>query len=93
MKLSFKFFVWQIDFKTKKLDEEEKIKFLANELIKSVQASGRVISHPDVSKGFASFMIYIHNFDKESAEVDIDGGTNVWRISTKPTFKTLEVAK
>jgi len=93
MKLLFKFFIWQIDFKTKKLDEDEKIKFLANELLKAVQASGRIIAHPEISKGFGSVDVAVHNFGTKDADLRVQCVTNRWEVKTKPTFKTLEVAK
>lgn len=95
MNLSFKFFAWRITWrinsKVEKLDSDERIIFLANELIKEIQDSGKSVSNPLISNGFGSVDIYLHNFDKGSPSLVVENIINGWRITGIPTIKTLEV--
>ena len=69
------------------MDGEDKVKFLANELVKAVQQSGKSIMHPTISSGFGSIDINAHRLDKSDPVLIIENVSNKWSISTKPTFK------
>lgn len=75
-------------FKAKnKQAHDERIGFLANELIKELKASGRSISKSKISKGFGGFDISVYNLGTENESLKIFDLINNWEIETKPTFK------
>lgn len=71
----------------KPMTRDEKIGYLANELIKELKASGRSIANPEISKGFGSFDVLVHYLGTEREEVLIKNIINGWEIEAKPTFK------
>ncbi|EGD47086.1 hypothetical protein Cpap_1478 [Ruminiclostridium papyrosolvens DSM 2782] len=73
------------------MDEDEKIKYLANELVKSIQASGRIVSLQNVGEGFGRIDINLFNIGTKKEELCVENILNKWSISTKPTFGKLEV--
>lgn len=78
----FKFWLWKISNKAKKLNADEKIAYLANELIKTLRDSGRSIERdPD----FGNLTIWVHNLTNEKSSVELE--SNNWRFKTKPTFE------
>ena len=77
----FKFWLWEINIKTKKLDANEKIGYLTNALIKELQASNRSI---EVSPNFGTLRVWVHNLTKEKAYVQLEGKD--WELKIKPTF-------
>lgn len=87
MKKSLKFWKWRLDLKTKRLDADEKIGYLANELIKQLKASGRSIAHPCINKGFGSVDISVYNLGTKYESLAVFDLINKWEIKTKPTFK------
>lgn len=87
MKKSLKFWKWKIEVKTKRLDADEKIGYLANELIKELKASGRSIQCNENDKEFGSLLIWVHRLGKENATMDLQNCPNGWSFKTKPTFK------
>lgn len=69
--------------KSKKQTHDERIGFLANELIKELKASGRRMrSH---SLGHGVLTIWVHRLGKEDATLEIEHD-GYQRIITKPTF-------
>jgi len=93
MKLSFKFFLWRIKIKTNKLGAEGKAKFLANELIKSIQDCGYSIQNADINKQFGTLNISVHGYGNDDAELKIYNSPMGWSIKTKPNFKMLGIDK
>jgi len=87
MKKSLKFWKWKLEIKTKRLDADEKIGYLANELIKELKASGRSIQCNEGNKGFGVLMIWVFNLGKENGKIEIQCNSNSWKVKTKPTFK------
>lgn len=87
MKKSLKFWKWRLELKIKRLDADEKIGYLANELIKALIESGRSIAHPEVSKDFGSVDISVHNLGAENEVLIVYDLLNKWETKTKPTFK------
>ena len=83
----FKFWLWKITFKANRLDADEKVGYLANELIKTLKASGRTIAHPEISEGFGSIDIIVHSLGENDEKVYIKNVTNGWSVTAKPTFK------
>jgi len=77
----FKFWQWEINIKTKKLNADEKIGYLANELIKELQASDRSI---EISPDFGTLRIWVHNLTNENSYLELDGDS--WKLEIKPTF-------
>lgn len=92
MKSTFKFFQWRIKLATAKLGEEEKAKYLANELLKSVQKCGKEISLPDIEKGYGSLDIHVLHYGEKNSKLKIGNILNDWEILGKPNFK-MEVSK
>lgn len=87
MKIKFKFWKRQIDFKTKRLDKDEKIAYLANELVKELSASGRSMACPDVAEGFGSLTIFAHRIGGENPDITIEN--RFWdSMKITPTFKS-----
>lgn len=86
MKLSIKFFIWQLELKTKKLNSKEKIEIMLNELVKEIQVDGNMAVRK--TDGFGSATIWIHNANTEKAVIEIEH-INDWKYSTKPNFKVL----
>ena len=85
MKKTLKFWKWQLDLKTKRLDVDERIGYLANELIKELKASGRSIQCNEYDADFGNLDIWVHNLTNKNATLTIGSiGKNV--ITTKPTF-------
>jgi len=82
-----KFWKWKIDIKTKRLDADERIAYLANELIKELKASGRSIALPGIDEGFGSFDITIYNLGTEDESMSVKSIINNWQVEVKPTFK------
>lgn len=82
----FKFFLRKNNIETKKLDVDERIGYLANELIKELKASGRDISLPDIDDGYGNFGIYVHNLGNDNEKIIISNLINDWEIKIKPTF-------
>ena len=87
MKKSLKFWKWRIEVKTKRLDADEKIGYLANEIIKAIKTSGRSIECPKISEGLGSVDIVVHNLGAENENLRVQNLINKWEIKTKPTFK------
>lgn len=90
MKWLFKFFLWRVTIKTERLNEEERIAYFANELIKSLQRNDKKLCMPIVSNGYGSVDIKIHNFGTDKASLHIQNILNDWEVVCKPTFKTLD---
>jgi hypothetical protein len=80
-----KFWKWEMNIKTKRLNADERIGFLANALIKELKASGRSIEDSHISEGFGSLDIYVHRLNTEDASMNIEN-TGKWRVEVKPTF-------
>ncbi len=87
MKKSLKFWKWKIEVKTKRLDADEKIGYLANELIKELKVSGRSIQCNENDKGFGNLDIWVYDLGKENAIMDLQRSPNGWSFKTKPTFE------
>jgi hypothetical protein len=83
----FKFWLWRITFKANKLDADERISFLANELIKAIKESGRTIAHPEIANDYGSLDINAHWIGTEKAVVYVENIQNKWKVTAKPTFK------
>lgn len=83
----FKFWKWRITFKANRLDADERIGFLANELIKAIKESGRTIAHPEIAKDFGSLDINVHWLGKDKAAMYVENIQNHWKVEAKPTFK------
>ena len=81
-----KIWKWIISFKIRRVDTDERIGYLANELIKQVKASGRTIAKPDIDKGYGSLDINIHWLGTDRAVMYVGDSINHWEIKTKPTF-------
>ena len=88
-KLFFKLFKRHITAKVEKLGQEEKTKFLLNELIIAIQKDGKSFADPNISDDFGSASIWIHCMGTPNSELVIEK-VGKWRISTKPTFKLME---
>ena len=82
----FKFWSSKISKKTK-LNANEKIGYLANQLIMELKASGRSIALPGIGKGFGSFDISIYNLGTEDESMSVKSLINNWQVEVKPTFK------
>ena len=82
-----KIWKWIISFKIRRVDTDERIGYLANELIKQVKASGRTIAKPDIDKGYGSLDINIHWLGTSNAVMYVGDIANKWEVKTKPTFK------
>lgn len=82
--MKFKFWKWKIDIKIKKLNADEKIGYLANEIIKEMIASGRKVESCN-SKGHGYVPIWIHHLGMEDAKIEIEDN-KFERIIVKPTF-------
>lgn len=82
----FKFWLSKINKKTR-LNADEKIGYLANELIKELKASGRSIQCKNTDKSFGSLMIWVHHLDDdENSKIVMQNKSNGWEIDFKPTF-------
>lgn len=90
MKLSFKFFKWRIQIKTQNLGAEEKVRFLANELIKSIQDCGYSIQQSTIDKKFGTVDINIYKYGTPDEVLRIENMANKWSIEGKINFKMLE---
>lgn len=77
--------IFKADSEQKPMTHDEKIGYLANELIKELKASGRSIEDSHISEGFGSLAIYVHRLNTEDASMNIEN-TGKWRIEVKPTF-------
>lgn len=82
-RLFFKLFKRKITIKIESLAEEEKAKFLLNELLKAVQKSGKCLAN---TSEFGSASIWMHRMNTEDAVIVIEQ-VGKWSISTKPDFK------
>lgn len=72
----------------KKKTTEDKIAELTNKLITELKADGKSIGSPDISKGFGSLIIWVHNLENEKREITLE--SNGWRIAFEPTFTEFE---
>lgn len=86
MKINFRFWLWRINVKIQKLGQDEKIEYLANELVKTVKNSGREIEQPSISKGFGSIDITMHRIGTDKQSMSVQSINNGWEIKIKPTF-------
>ena len=72
----------------KKKTTEEKIAELTNKLIIELKTDGKSIGRPDISKGFGSLTIWVHNLENEKREIALE--SNGWRVAFKPSFTEFE---
>lgn len=72
--------------KNKEQTHDERIGYLANELIKELKASGRSVALPHISKGYGSVDICIQNLGTENEYISVESIINDWEIKAKPTF-------
>jgi hypothetical protein len=91
--MSFKLWKWRISIKIKSLDAEKKISFLANALISSMQEAGNQIALPDISEGFGSLTVSVHNVGKEIASGHVNYQSGKHHINFVPAFGELKVFK
>lgn len=91
MNRKFKLYQGKIKSKTSRLNTEEKVKYLANELIKSIEQSGKSILLPSIHEGYGSLDIDIFNNGTDKAELSVMSILNGWEITTKPNFTLKEV--
>jgi hypothetical protein len=89
MKWIFKFFIWRVTVKAGRLDGEDKVKFLLNELLKAIQSTGKQLVRE--SDGFGSLSIWMHNFGTDKAFVTVDNVADGFKIETKPNFNVTGV--
>ena len=80
-----KFWKWKIDIKAKRLDVDERIGYLANELIEELKASGRSIQCNNSDKDFGHLDIWVHHLTNEDLYLELSSSN--WSFKTKPTFK------
>ena len=68
---------------------DERIGYLANELVKELKASGRSIQCKESDKGFGCLNIWVFNLDSENAHMELEatGGGDGWKMKIIPTFK------
>lgn len=92
-KLIFKFFMWRINVEINRLDGEERIKFLVEELVKALFKNGHNLMHRNISEGFGSCTIFLHNMDTDHPTLDIEDAINGWAVKTTPNFGLQEVTK
>jgi hypothetical protein len=83
-----KFFKWNIETKIKRLDGPDRIVFLANKLIKEINAQGRSIMNPSISTGFGNLNIYIHWYGTDNPILQIckisENGGDKFEFQGKP---------
>ena len=82
-----KIWKWIISFKIRRMDTDERIGYLANELINQIKASGRTIAKPDIDNGYGSLDISVHRLGTSNAVMYVGDIANKWEVRTKPTFK------
>ena len=80
-----KFWKWQLQIKIKRLDADERIAYLANELIKELKSSGRSIQCYDSNKDFGNLDIWVHHLTNKDSYLELTNSD--WSFKTKPTFK------
>ena len=87
----FKFWRWRVRIKVEKLECDAKIEYLANELIRAMQDSGRQVAMPEISTGYGSVDINVYNMntEKESGRIYYQGCKK--SIDFKPSFGKLKV--
>lgn len=70
----------------KPMTHDEKIGYLANELIKELKASGRSMQCNEYDKGFGHMDFWVHDLGKERAYIEMQNSSK-WSLKVKPTFK------
>ena len=75
----FKFWRWRIEVKLRSLDDDKKIVFLGQELIRAITKSDRNIISP-VCAGLAHMDVYVHKHP-ESIRGEISCISNGWSLS------------
>ncbi len=71
-------------FLQRKQTADERIGFLANELIKELKKSGRSIAHRHINEGFGSLSIIVHRLGSKNTDMRIE--SNGWEVYIQPTF-------
>ena len=87
----FKIWKWKIDFNVSRMDADEKIGYLANELIKAMQGAGKQVALPDINEGFGSIDINVHRIGKENSTGYVSYQSGRHSIKFTPDFGELKV--
>ena len=56
-------------FSKEKVEEQNRIEYLANELIEELKKDGKSIASPDISKDFGHFGIWVFDLDSKDERV------------------------
>ena len=87
----FKFWLWRINIKISKLGGEKKIEFLANELIKAMQESGKQVALPKIADGFGSITVGVHRVGTKDASGYVSYQSSSRSVDFTPNFGELKV--
>ena len=73
-------------FSKEKVKEQNRIEYLANELIEELKKDGKSIASPDTGENFGHFGIWVFDLGTQDERILVDK-IGKWRVKVKPTFK------
>ena len=89
----FEFWKWRISVRTKRVDSEKKIAFLANALIKAMQDAGNQVALPDINNGYGSVDICLHRIGAPDAVGYVQTQYGKTQVKFVPDFNKWKVVK